>query len=375
MGIKDIRDAASIREAMGEFDRVGRTYFLEKYGFRKSREFMVRDQATGRLYDSKAIVGAAYGYAFPEAGPLRASDFSGGETSVNTLLTGLGFQVVRIGQDWTLEEVRAIVADYFEMLRYEANGLPYNKSEHNAALQTRLQSRSKASIEMKHQNISAILDQLGLPYIQGYKPRSNVQELLQKVVIDEVQRSTAELLKIIDALEDRTTPGERNYRGVLIAPPVPDAAPQGQRRKRLPRKLDFAARDEHNRRLGRSGETWVMDFEKTRLIGESRPDLISGIDWISDRCGDGAGYDILSFEPNEVARFIEVKTTNGGALTPFIVSQNELEFSEEAEDAFCLYRVFDFARAPRLFILRGMLSASVHLEAIDYRARLKALHA
>src|SRR5690606_29966583 len=66
MGIKDIRDAASIREAMGEFDRVGRTYFLEKYGFRKSREFMVRDQATGRLYDSKAIVGAAYGYAFPE---------------------------------------------------------------------------------------------------------------------------------------------------------------------------------------------------------------------------------------------------------------------------------------------------------------------
>ena len=70
------------------------------------------------------------------------------------------------------------MADYFEMLRYEANGLPYNKSEHNAALQTRLQSRSKASIEMKHQNISAILDQLGLPYIQGYKPRSNVQELL-----------------------------------------------------------------------------------------------------------------------------------------------------------------------------------------------------
>src|SRR5690606_2067008 len=227
MGIKDIRDAASIREAMGEFDRVSRTYFLEKYGFRKSREFMVRDQATGRLYDSKAIVGAAYGYAFPEAGPLRASDFSGGEATVDTLLTGLGFQVVRIGQDWTLEEVRAIVADYFEMLRYEANGLPYNKSEHNAALQTRLQSRSKASIEMKHQNISAIRDQLGLPYIQGYKPRSNVQELLQEVVSAEVQRSRAELLKIIDALADRTTPGERNYRGVLIAPPVPDAAPQG----------------------------------------------------------------------------------------------------------------------------------------------------
>ena len=74
-----------------------------------------------------------------------------------------------------------------------------------------------------------------------------------------------------------------------------------------------------------------------------------------------------------MARFIEVKTTNGSQLTPFIVSRNEVEFSEEAEDAFCLYRVFNFAQAPGLFILRGSLTASVHLEPLDYRARLRAL--
>jgi uncharacterized protein DUF3883 len=94
---------------------------------------------------------------------------------------------------------------------------------------------------------------------------------------------------------------------------------------------------------------------------------------VFDRCGDGIGYDILSYESNEVARFIEVKTTNGSSLTPFIVSPNEVEFSEEAEDAFCLYRVFDFSQTPRLFILHGPLTACVHLEALDYRARLKAL--
>ena len=38
------------------------------------------------------------------------------------------------------------------------------------------------------------------------------------------------------------------------------------------------------------------------------------IDWVSQRCGDGTGYDILSFEENDTARFIEVKTTNGGSL-------------------------------------------------------------
>lgn len=93
---------------------------------------------------------------------------------------------------------------------------------------------------------------------------------------------------------------------------------------------------------------------------------------MSDHLGDGTGYDILSIEENAVARFIEVKTTNGGSLTSFIVSQNEVEFLEETE-AFCLYRVFDFSRSPQLFILRGPLTASVQLEALDYRARLRAI--
>lgn len=373
MSIHDIRDASFVRAAMAEYDRVGRTYFLERYGFGKSREYMLRDSATGRLYDSKAIVGAAYGYAFPERGSLQASEFSGGEATVESLLAGLGFEVVRMGQDWSREEVEATVADYFEMLSLEAKGQPYSKSEHNEALRQRLKTRSKGSIEMKHQNISAVLDQLGLPYIRGYKPRLNLQNLLREVVVAQVRRSQEVLCAVVDAIEDRTTPGGRSFRGVLIEPPVPEVLPKHRSRERLPRRLDYAARDERNRRLGQNGEAWVVGYERTRLEDESRPDLVAKIDWVSNRCGDGTGYDILSYEPDEVARFIEVKTTNGSPFTPFIVSQNELEFSEEAEDAFCLYRVFDFSQAPRLFILRGPLTASVHLEALDYRARLRAL--
>ena len=116
-----------------------------------------------------------------------------------------------------------------------------------------------------------------------------------------------------------------------------------------------------------------MGFEEARLIHEERPDLASKIDWVSDRCGDGAGYDILSYETDEISRFVEVKTTNSGSLAPFVVSRNEVEFSQETEDAFCLYRVFDFSMNPRLFILRGALSESLHLDPLDYRARLKTL--
>src|SRR5688572_3319293 len=60
---------------------------------------------------------------------------------------------------------------------------PFNKAEHNRRLQTRLMNRSRGSIEWKHQNISAVLIELGYPYLAGYKPRFNYQELLRTIVI------------------------------------------------------------------------------------------------------------------------------------------------------------------------------------------------
>lgn len=60
MSIQDIRDPAAIRAAMEEYDRVGRAYFLDKYGFSEAREYMLHEPATGCLYDSKAIVGSVW---------------------------------------------------------------------------------------------------------------------------------------------------------------------------------------------------------------------------------------------------------------------------------------------------------------------------
>lgn len=372
MRIQEIQDPAAVRAAMAEYDRLGRSYFLEKYGFAKAREYMLRDPSSGRLYDSKAIVGVAYAYAFAGQAPLAASAFSGGEATVEHLLTSLDFEVVRIGNDWSRAEVEETVRDYFAMLRQEALGQAFSKAEHNQQLRQALNTRSKGSIEMKHQNISAVLDQLGLPFIRGYKPRSNYQSLLREVVLAHVQKEQAVLQGIVDTFQDQITPGNRSFQGVLINPPIPEMAALPRKRQRLPRKLDFAARDERNRDLGYNGEAWVMGFEAYRLHEAHRADLAARIDWVSQRCGDGMGYDILSFEDNDTARFIEVKTTNGGSLTPFIISQNELEFSEEMEDTFSLYRVFEFAKSPRLFIVRGALHQSLQLEALDYRARLKA---
>lgn len=153
--LSQLRSPAAVQAAIDEFVQLGRTKFLARHGYGKSRDFLVRDPKTGTDCDSKAIAGVAFGKQFPEQGPLTADSFSGGEATVVPALTRLGFRIIRIGEDWSEEEVLATVEDYFDMLRAEAAGEPYNKSEHNQALRQLLNGRSKSSVELKHQNISA----------------------------------------------------------------------------------------------------------------------------------------------------------------------------------------------------------------------------
>ena len=91
MSLSAIRSKQPVLAAIAEFDRLGRDRFLEKYGFGHSRSYwLVHD---GRQYDSKAIVGAAHGYARPDLGPLKAEEFHGGEVPVKRTLERLGFRI------------------------------------------------------------------------------------------------------------------------------------------------------------------------------------------------------------------------------------------------------------------------------------------
>jgi len=373
--LSKIRSPAAVQAAIDEFVQLGRTQFLERYGFGKSRDFLVRDPKTGTGCDSKAISGVAFGKQFPELGALSAESFSGGEATVVPLLTGLGFTIIRIGEDWSETEVEATVRDYFEMLHAEAAGLPFNKSEHNQALRRLLSGRSKSSVELKHQNISAVLDALGLPYINGYKPRGNSQLLLRKSVQAYLLKNQQVVGSIVDALEEVKLPSEKSYLAALVEAPTREELVRGpvSAKQRLPRKFDYAARDEANRKLGRAGEQWVIEFEQQRLTDMGSPELFQRLDWVADTQGDGAGFDILSFDDAANHRFIEVKTTNGSLGSSFLVSHNELEFSKEVGEQFYLYRVFQFRDGPRLFTLNGDLSQHVHLKPTDFRASFREI--
>ena len=89
----------------------------------------------------------------------------------------------QFGLDWNDEELDFIVADYFTMLHSELDGADYNKSAHRRSLIARI-GRTDGSVERKHQNISAVLNELALPTISGYKPLPN----FQKSIIDAIDR-------------------------------------------------------------------------------------------------------------------------------------------------------------------------------------------
>ena len=136
----------------------------------------------------------------------------------------------------------------------------------------------------------------------------------------------------------------------------------------IARKFDVAGRDDRNRALGRAGEDVVLLNERLRLKQAGQDELAGRVRWISEEDGDGAGYDIHSFQADGRDRLIEVKTTNGWARTPFCISRNELAVADDNRDHRHLVRLRNFALEPRAFEIRPPLDAHVTLTATSFQA-------
>jgi hypothetical protein len=267
----------------------------------------------------------------------------------------------KIGTDWREDELDAIVADYFAMLGAELSGRPYVKSRHSKALMAGI-GRTHRSVEFKHQNISAVLDELGMPWIPGYKPKRNYQN----AIFDAIDRY---LTRHPEILQSVAAPPPPSPVEVFVAPPALaiTEARIPERLERLVRKFDPVERDHRNRSLGRAGEEFVVDLERRRLAGGDRSDLARQVRWIAAEQGDGAGYDVLSFDLSGREQWLEVKTTNGPARTPFFLSRNERDVAAERPAQWRIYRVHLFSTEPRIFTITPPLEQAVHLRPEIWR--------
>lgn len=281
-----------------------------------------------------------------------------------------------MSDDWTKQEVEAAVADYFRMLTLELAGQKYSKSEHRQHLLRLLHNRSEGAVERKHQNISAVLIELGCQYIAGYKPLKNYQSLLYEVVAERVQHDELFNKAALAAAEmPAASPVLDDYSRILVEPPgfslgarEPTSSYEVHRQRVRAVKRDYLDREARNLSLGSAGEEFVVDYERWRLMSSGKRKLAESVEHVSSTQGDGLGYDVLSFEITGSPRLIEVKTTSFGKETPFFISRTEVELSRSEPELFHLYRLFEFRREPRLFSLGGPIDQHCNLDPITFRA-------
>ncbi len=80
---------------------------------------------------------------------------------------------------------------------------------------------------------------------------------------------------------------------------------------------------------------------------------------------------MLSYNIDGNGRYIEVKTTALGALTPFYMSSAELDFARKHPQSYAIYRVYEvLSNPPRFFVLQGDDIPELELTPVTYLARL-----
>lgn len=277
--------------------------------------------------------------------------------------------------DWSHQEVSLTVVAYLDMLQAELAGRSFNKAAVRRELLPKLDNRSNGALEFKNCNISAALLTLGIPPIDGYKPRWNYQKDMLHAVIGEVLKSYPGLFRTVESVvgAEIEKPQVANVLGMCDSESperseVYGGIEDGPRKERSPVKRNYLELETRNRSVGLAGEKLVIEYEKSRLISLNLEKFVERIEHVSEELGDGTGYDVRSFDERGRDLFIEVKTTRFRKESPFFISSNEVRFSEEHADSYSLYRVYGLNQKPRLFTLPGDVKKSCHLSATNFRA-------
>ncbi|MFE2702289.1 HNH endonuclease [Streptomyces mirabilis] len=92
----------AVLKAIGEYEELGRSGFLAKYGFSEARSYVLLHE--GGEYDSKAVAGVAHKWDHGRA--LLAEEFSGGKDHAAAWLKRAGFKVRSVkNPDWARDEI------------------------------------------------------------------------------------------------------------------------------------------------------------------------------------------------------------------------------------------------------------------------------
>lgn len=94
----------------------------------------------------------------------------------------------KTASEWSQSEITACVEAYMRMLASSEAGQPINKSaERRRLIAGPLSKRNEGSVEYRMQNISAVLDALGIKWLTGYKPMEHVGPTQKNQILDALE--------------------------------------------------------------------------------------------------------------------------------------------------------------------------------------------
>jgi hypothetical protein len=135
-------------------------------------------------------------------------------------------------------------------------------------------------------------------------------------------------------------------------------------------EVDYVRKNKRDKDLGDAGEELVKQYEKDILKSEKLNKLSEKVKIVKD----GKGYDVQSFDIDGNPKFIEVKTTQGNALTPFYLSENEVEFMRLNKGSYCIYRVYNYDEennSGEFFEINHEVETQILMKPINYKVYKK----
>jgi hypothetical protein len=291
-----------------------------------------------------------------------------------------GARVVGEVDHWKYEQFQLACDFYIQELKQFLLSKESRK-QHDAInyLTTKLNKSNKA-VRLKMHHISSILVNSDLPYLEYFSPIPcaeiglidwNETQALKTLLVEKFNDPRfVEFLSSLSDKKDYPTNIEDSLQ--IESPPEIDVfehleVPEQPSLKIRP-KIDYIEREIRNTKLGEAGETWVINFEKKKLVEAGLAQLSNKIVWASKEIGDGLGYDIISYDTDGSKIYIEVKTTSLGKYSAFYLSQKEIEASSALGTRFVIYRIFDFDRSTKFFKVGNNLKDTLDLVATTFRA-------
>lgn len=148
--------------------------------------------------------------------------------------------------------------------------------------------------------------------------------------------------------------------------------PKSRRQSIKGRKTDYLQKAKRDAAIGLRGEELVVYYEKATLEELGLNDLAQKVKWVAKEADD-YGYDVLSYDKNGLEKYIEVKTTTLNKDThPFDISVNEVIASDNYNDQYWLYRIYNVeGKEAKFYKTNGSLSEQFELVPTSYKAYFK----